>query len=96
LSGFLGGLCDGCFTPTGSGIVTGTPRIGTFVSSLVLFHVILAGKGFVADGAVDTLLTSVLLAMARGMTRCGEGGRAVVSLCIRARVFVFLARCRSR
>lgn len=63
--------------------------------SLMLFHVVLSGEGFVADGAVNTLFPCMLLAVTSGMAGCGEGSAAVVRLCVRARILV-LFNVRSR
>ena len=56
----------------------------------VLLHIVLSGKGLVADGTVHTLFASVLLAMTRGMPGCGESGSTVMRGSIRTRIFVLL------
>lgn len=54
----------------------------------MLLHVVLAGEGLVAHGAVDTLLPGMLLPMARGVARGGEGRGAGVRHRVGTRVFV--------
>lgn len=68
---------------------------GGFVGALVLLHVVFAGEGFVAGRAQDVLLPRVLLAVAGGVARGGEGVATRVPRGVRAGVF-FLDRLRGR
>lgn len=58
------------------------------MGALVLLHVVLARKGFVAGRAEDVLLPGVLLAVARGVAGRREGVRAPVPDRVRARVLL--------
>jgi len=68
LFSLLSDLGNGCFGAAGVGMIAIWFRVETFVGSLVLFHVILASECFVANGTVDTLLSSVLFAVAGCVT----------------------------
>ncbi len=71
LLGFLRVFGDGSLASTRR-IVTVATGLRPLVCALMLFHVVLARKGFVADGAMDPLLASVLLSMTRSVARGGE------------------------
>ena len=77
------------------GFVGGGRRCVTVVAvgTFMLLHVVLPGKGLVADGAADVLLASVLLAVAGSVTRSGEGVGTVVLRSVRARVLLLGRFC---
>lgn len=66
-------------------------RMGA-VSADMLFHVVLAGEGFVADGTVDALLAGMLLAVPGCVARCRERGRTPVARRVGAGILVLATR----
>ena len=88
----------------GGGGGAGLGVLAALVGALVLLHVVLAGEGLVAGGAVDVLLARVFLAVPGGVARGGEGVGAADAGRVRARVFLLADlrrvgvgwRCRGR
>lgn len=62
------------------------------MSATVLFHIIFPRKSFVANRAVDTFFTGMLLAVASCMTGGGKGSSTSVRCSIGAWVFVLFRR----
>lgn len=64
------------------------------VSANMLFHIVLASEGFIADGTVHAFLTGVFLPVAGSVSRGRECSRAAMGYRIRTRVLV-LSPCAS-
>lgn len=87
----MGILGDGSFALASAGLVAVAPRVVALVCAFMLFHVVFARKGLVADGAVHAFLPGVFLPMPGSMSGRGEGSLAIVRLRIWTRILVLLA-----
>lgn len=65
------------------------------MGALVLLHIVLARKGFVARWAENVFLARVFLAVTCSVARSGEGVVACIPSGVRTRIFL-LDRFRSR